>query len=315
MTVDHRLELPALDGSNPLAFLAALGVLVSLAPEPALNLRLSWRRAARVTPTIHAASPLDAETLCGLLAHTPAAAPPLVAQHDVLDITCEEFRGCASDLIIKRLRTDLDVLAAFGADADGDSGRIARTQFCFTSGSGHQKFLENARVLTARADERKFREALFMPWSRTDQKYSMRWDPADDRRYAYLAADPSTLCKDGTVWMANLLAYRALTLFPCVPDSRSASKSHGASGPRDAQTVAWSSEDGRREPFFAWPIWEPPAALDAIRSLLQMADISDSAAAPELRRRGITGVFCSRRLRVGSGANFKLNFAPARALW
>lgn len=303
MTAGHRLELPALDGSNPLAFLAALGVLVSFAPEAALSLRLSWRRAARITPTIHSASPLDAETLCALLAGTPTAAPPLVAEHDVLDIPKDEFRRCSSELITKRLRADLDTLAAFGADADGDSDAITRTHFCFTSGSGHQKFLESVRELTARAEAGRFREALFIPWSRTDEKYSMRWDPADDRRYAYLAGDPSALYKDGTVWMANLLAYRALALFPCAPGSRT------------AQTVAWSSENGRRELCFTWPIWEPPAALDAIRSLLQMADIPDSAAAPDLRRRGITGVFCSRRLRVGSGANFKLNFAPARALW
>ena len=57
--------------------------------------------------------------------------------------------------------------------------------------------------------------ALFEPWTYRDDRYSMRWDPLEDRRYALMDRDPTASDnKSRTVWMANLFAYRSLVLFP-----------------------------------------------------------------------------------------------------
>lgn len=64
-----------------------------------------------------------------------------------------------------------------------------------------------------------------------------------------------------------------------------------------------------------WPLWESDADAETIRSLLQLRELSSMAPDPNtIRARGIAAVFRARRIRVGTGANSKLNFSPARAI-
>jgi hypothetical protein len=110
--------------------------------------------------------------------------------------------------------------------------------------------------------------------------------------------DPSDLASR-TVWMANLLAYRALSLFPSAP------------GRRGLKTAGWSG-DGE---FFTWPIWGTPATADTIRSLILFSGLG--AERPDrraLKEMGIAAVFRAQRVKVGSGANYKLNFSPAQSV-
>ena len=67
--------------------------------------------------------------------------------------------------------------------------------------------------------EDKIRRCLFGPWTCPDSKRSFRWDPAEDRRYAYGWADPSDE-EVRTEHGANLLAAMSLPLFPCVPTEK-----------------------------------------------------------------------------------------------
>jgi hypothetical protein len=130
----------------------------------------------------------------------------------------------------------------------------------------------------------------------------MRWDPIDDRRYALMDRDPTASDnKSRSVWMANLLAYRGLVLFPSA-----------ARGSR-LQVTGW--REGDQEQTFTWPIWEFAATFDTVRSLLQLHELT--AERPDrglLRARGIADVFRARRIKVGAGANCKLNFSPARSV-
>ena len=72
----------------------------------------------------------------------------------------------------------------------------------------------------------------------------MRWDPAEDRRYALLDRDPTaTGNKPRTVWIANLLAYHALAWFPSAPTARG------------LLTTGWD----RSGEAFTWPLWQVPA--------------------------------------------------------
>jgi hypothetical protein len=374
-----RLNLPALDGGNPLGFLAALGTLTVLA-ETDRTLKLGWQTGARWMPYLQSDASLDLATLRSQLttalrgqavapdaehkrrsaqkafddakkalkgalddlkkrklrgtdrdrewevkvkpkeqALTEARSKWLAALKDAVpspelalgqrpDCAIPEFREHAQGMlqhVSLGTRTAVDLLAAFGAEVSNQPDeRIQPTPFCFISGSGHQWFLDTARQLMAAVSEAKVGEALFERWAYRDEKLTMRWDPQDDRRYALMDRDPTASDnKSTTVWMANLLAYRALGLFPCAP--------------RDNRLLqaCWS---GPKQPeAFTWPIWEQPLAILTIRSLLWhpafgQQDISPYRSA--LRAMGVRAVYRSHRIAVGSGGNQKINFTPAQAI-
>lgn len=214
-----------------------------------------------------------------------------------------EFAGDFRDVAGHANRETLDLLAAFGSDAslEKNSVTIAPTPFCFTKGSGQQYFLDTVRQLTERVTSDRVDQTLFAPWPYHDEGLSMRWDPTEERLYALMDRNPSE-SESRTVWMANLLAYRALVLFPCAP------------GRRGLTTTAWDLP-GDKEPSFTWPIWEFSATAETILSVLQLRELA--AQRPDRstwRARGIAAVFRSRRIKVGAGSNYKLNFSPARAV-
>lgn len=98
--------------------------------------------------------------------------------------------------------------------------------------------------------------------------------------------------------MANLLAYRALALF-----------SSAARGTR-LVTAAWTMNGV--EGCFTWPIWEEPVDLETVRFALSLPDlVAESPDHDALRARGVVALFRARRIKVGDGANFKLNFSQA----
>lgn len=219
-----------------------------------------------------------------------------------IDCTQEEYRAHAAALADQAqlmTRGALDMLAAFGSDAchQANSDAIAPTSFCFITGSGHQFFLETARELMARVATDSVRRALFEPWDYRDEGLSMRWDSIEDRRYALMDRDPTASDnKPRTMWMANLLAYRALALFPSAPGRRLA-------------TAGWDS----RGSTFTWPLWGHPLGVDGIRSLVQLRElIEERPDAAGLRARGIVAVYRAQRVEVGKGVSRKVNFSPAR---
>jgi CRISPR-associated endonuclease/helicase Cas3 len=234
-----------------------------------------------------------------------AAVPsPELALGQRIDCTSDEYREFAMSFLenggaVKR--APLDHLAAFASDADVDEyGRLAATPFCFITGSGHQYFLDTVRQLIKEVTPERVHSALFEPWTYSDEKLSLRWDPIEDRRYALMDRDPtSSDNKSRTVWMANLLAYRALALFSSAP------------GRRGLETTGWSA--GGQS--FTWPVWEDPVDLNTICSLMLLSDLgTEVPSRSTLRDRRVAAVFRSPRIKVGSGANFKINFGPVRGV-
>jgi len=243
----------------------------------------------------------------GLEALTTGAPGRELAVGKRIDCTREEYRQHAVAFRASAGRSDrdaVDLLAAFGSDAclQERSDAIEPTPFQLITGSGHQYFLETVRQLIDHVSAEHVRNALFEPWSYSDEGLSMRWDPLEDRRYALMDRDPTASDnKSRTMWMANLLAYRALALFPSAPRNRF------------LNVTAWAGLDD--DQTFTWPMWEFAASPDVIRSLLQLREITSSE--PDgslLRARGIAAAFRARRIKVGAGANYKLNFSPARAV-
>jgi len=377
--IGHPFELRALDGTNPLGFLAALGTLVTLEQSAGMGVRLRWRLAHTWVPVLEGAAVAGERALAEVVAESLRGKPlapgaeqdreaaqramrdaktavkkkrdeirrrrlsrseraeaeerevqPMLQEYEAkrrrwletlrcavprpelalgarIDCTAEEYREHAGGFLAGAgyaERDALDMLAAFGSDGcrRRNSDTIAPTPFCFTSGSGHQEFLDTARQLIDKVTPGRVHETLFEPWSYRDEKFSMRWDPAEDRRYALLDHDPSE-DSTRTVWMANLLAYRALALFPTTPTGRG------------LVATGWYDEgEGRdRREFFTWPLWEYPATLDSVRTVLQLPELMQER--PDgslLRARGIAAVYRVQRITVGDGPNKKVNFTPAR---
>lgn len=373
----HRLDLPALDGANPLGFLAALGTLAVLS-EIESSTRLGWQSGSRWIPFIQSEKPLDKESVAArlvvklrgnlvdataerkreaaqkcldttkkrlkvaeaalkkrklrgaereaarkketepleqaqavarteLLAALKQAVPsPELALGQRPDCTIGEFRGHAASMRVDagpNNRTSVNLLASFGAELDDVTDRrIAPTPFCFITGSGHQWFLDTARQLIAAVSETKVREALFEPWAYADKGLSMRWSPEEDVRYALRLDDPGPIGAS-TVWMANLLAYRALAFFSCTSDIRG------------LLATGWV---GKRElDLFTWPIWEHALTAETTRSLLRhpaFAEIDLSNYRRELHARGVSAIFRARRIQVGNPPLHKINFSSPYTL-
>lgn len=246
-----------------------------------------------------------------LIALKDAVPRPELALGARIDCTGAEYRNHAAGFTNGgdgAAREAIQYLAAFGSDAcledgkgDAQGRKVDATPFCFIRGSGHQNFLDTVRKLLAQATTERVAQALFEPWLYRDPGLSMRWDPGEDRRYALTDVKPAD---EGafTVWMANLLAYRSLALFPCAPTR------HGLG------TTAWA--DIADERVFTWPIWEFAAGLDTVRTLLQLRDLrKDPLRHAVLEARGIAAVFRARRIRFPpKGASYKLNFSPARGV-
>ncbi|HWQ37105.1 MAG TPA: hypothetical protein VNM24_00640 [Burkholderiales bacterium] len=232
--------------------------------------------------------------------------PELALGKRIEDAGSEEYRELAEAILAGSdgsSRDALDLLAALGSDACVDrNGRVEATPFEFTAGSGHQFFLNDVGQLMEKVTPELISNALFEPWSYRDEGLSLRWDPVEDRRYALLDRDPTdSKNKPRTVWMANLLGYCGLALFPAAPAGRRLA----ASG--------WSDDGGSQ--YFTWPLWTHPVSLDVVRSLVQLSElVRERPNLAVLAPRGIIAVYRAPRIVVGSAANKKLNFTSARQI-
>ena len=216
---------------------------------------------------------------------------------------------CYSDLVRSAAahtrgadRRAADFVAAFGSDVieDRDKDRIAYTDLCFITGSGHQHFLGTARGLAESSGAAHLSEALFGPWRYSDKGLSMRWDPDDAKEYALRWRDPS-IGGASSVWGANRLAFEALPLFPTVPKGKG------------LRTTGFRRHDRLHE--FTWPLWTQSATMDTVRSLLSLCALQEVAPdRVQLQSMGVGEVFRVQRVRIGQRANFKVSFRPARAV-
>lgn len=189
-----------------------------------------------------------------------------------------------------------DFLAAFGCESvTDDKGLIQDTSLRTMSGAGHQHFLGFMRTLISDTTSEELHAAMFLPWRYVDPRPSMRWDPADDRRYAMRWDDPSG-DPIRTVRGANRLAIEALPLLPTMPV--------GA----DLATTGFSRLVDRGI-YWSWPIWDRPVIVEVVRSLLAYDELQRQ---PPDRRQlsamGVREIYRSRRITQGKYRNFTPSF-------
>lgn len=301
----NTVVFSALEGSNPLAYLAALGALrLADLIWPECGIQLRWIRDGGWRPELAGVPVAEELEFCRALQEQGSWVPldDFAALGDNLTVPRSDFETVVRSVAMRSHmdRRSSDFAAAFGCEIFEDKGRIEYTDLCFVTGSGHQHFLGAARKLAACVGEKHLREALFGPWRYADKGLSMRWDPDDAKEYALRWQNPSS---EGvfSVWGANRLAFEALPLFPCVPT---------AAGLR---TTGFRMQNRTHE--FTWPIWVHAAGVDTVRSLLALRELQEET--PDrvrLEAMGVCEILRAERVRIGQGANFKVSFRPARAV-
>lgn len=327
MMAESQVTLSGLDGANPLAYLAALGVLRILdlrarrssRPLP----RLSWSDEGCWRPVIHGAASIDAiiaevmedkpswsDDPAFLLAYegdgetlvrdprrskgkvTRDLKPKPAAMRIFLDDLANRtaFEQTPAELLL--LRRALDTAAAYGSEMVADNnGNTKPNGFHFTA--GQQQFLKAIAELQEGVNEADLHEALAGPWRRESQLPNMSWDATNARYYALRAKNPSG-DKKTTIAGADWLAYVGLGTFPAFP--------------RGTRLVTTGITGGWKDGAFIWPVWLYPATWRVASSIIRSVDSIDLPA--EARQaRGIGAVFRSSISRSDQGGYG--SFAPA----
>ena len=253
--MNDQLELPGLDGANPMAFLAALGLLsVGDRMTGSGVWRLSWRDRAVATPILHGVAGID-EIRNAVMVDREAwlAAPVLQYPESDLKFKPVDLR----DYILKcRNAKDGDRSAALvnALVAEGPidgKGNAKPTDLYFTA--GQQKFVEMIRRIRDGMAAANIDEALLQPWRYDGSVPSLKWDIIDDRPYALGATDPSTTTKS-TVPAGEWLALLGLSSLPVFADK--------------TKLATTGCKGGWKSGTFTWPNWSTPMSHRAAMSLI-----------------------------------------------
>lgn len=323
-----ELVLEGLDGKNPLAFLAALGVLGAVADSAktaAEEPRLRWVLRGTYRPVLVGGP--DRAGLIALLRKDletfrdePAieglryAKASGAATHD-LKPPPDRFRAYLSGLVERAQRqaekapwpgTDparerlpdvarrsLAFAAAFATDVACDNnGNTKPTALHFTA--GQQELLAMVAELIRGVTDADLEEALFGPWRYERPLPVLQWDNTGTRDYALRASDPSKEKKLG-VPGADWLAFRGLPFVRVVP--------------RGDTIVTTGCSGGWKTGVFRWPLWEVPLPRSVAAALLTSPELLDARPAT-MRARGVSMVFDADIHRSDQGGYG--SFAPAR---
>ncbi|GIX35810.1 MAG: hypothetical protein KatS3mg126_1589 [Lysobacteraceae bacterium] len=287
-----RIDLKGVNGSNPLGFLATLGLLRILP-----GAKLGFCDDGSYQPFVEGLQ-LNKSDLAALVFADAKAAendkapwrftytkPPTKKRGEqvVADLKpppndpgfAAFFKRCLDDWLSGKDEGAAYAAAYFTDVAVDSKGNTKPTAFHFTA--ANQTFLGQVESIRASLTQGWVEEALFT--GRAERSGSnLRWDPAAERSWALMAEDPN---KEGTRVNAPLewLAFRGLPLLPSFPQG-SRIVTTGVSGRGDDMT-------------FTWPLWSVPASMYTARSVLQVDWTSNA------RERAARSIFaiCSSSIR------------------
>lgn len=318
-----ELALPGLRASEPIGFLAALGLLRVVTGRGTFGAaKLGWSDDSAwpaVLSTEHACDP--DRLLDDLLAHMTgrAAAPafsarPDAAQEPIPDpwadvkVPLDDYR---TRLVAVRATADrttreaADFLAALGCESVSVGGKDAVKPSALHMTSGNQKFLTTCQDIAGSLDPgaalpseascppaEAFREAVFdrrtdgpPGWRAADRMSAMGFDAAREAVYALVADAPGPAGPRSTR-AAVWLAVEGLSLFPSLP-----------AGGR-LHTRGFDP----RATAFRWPVWDGLLRLGAVRTLVGGREVvQPKPEARRLRQLGIRAVMESARVTIGQG--------------
>jgi len=294
----NPLLLTGLDGSNPLAFLAALGTLRTATNIwRDHNIKMAWKPLHGAWRAVLIDVPEEDSLSAKLADFLKRASPEPFELSRKFPFEAALFREQAASAQQKAAEFDhivADFIAAYGCEAlMEENGNFVETAFRMlrSADSGGSGMLAYAKKLAQTTTASEIERSLFSPWGYADAPPSLRWDPVDDRRYALRWDNPSTDVIR-TERGANRLAIEALPMFPTSPVNG------------NLVTTGFTGISSR-DTFLSWPIWTEPVSLNVLRSVLALAELQQ--AQPDrhvLLSRGIVEIYRSQRITVGKFRNF-----------
>lgn len=326
MDTTNTLRLPGLDGSNPLGFLAALGLLRVLdyraGIESSLCPRLRWVDDGHWHPVLYGAGDLDAvvQTVMEDMAswkHDPAFTlaydetgqelidafdPKAIRDLKPKPAAMREFlsriAGAAEEMAQTRqswltARRSMDTAGAYGSELIQDRTKGNTKPLALHFAAGQQMFLDAAAKLREGITNDNVREALLGPWKGESKLPSMSWDATISRIYALRAADPSAE-KRGSTPGADWLAFVALGLLLVTPHGR--------------ELITAGVRGGWKDSAFTWALWDGAVSVRVVRAVLTVRHPAKLTVV-ERRARGVRVVFSSAIIRSDQGGYG--SFAPA----
>lgn len=294
--MSNGLLLRGLDGSNPLAFLAALGTLRTLTLAlPDEKVKMSWEQSDGAwRPRVFCSLDVDGDALVSRLAASLAKDRQ---NHPTrfIDYKSSHKEAAAFFQSVRtgrRIPPGLDTwIVALTSDVNPDAtSPLKLTRSDYLPGNLDE-------VLTRTTPQHLFK-CLFALWRYDDplDGASLHLEPTEDRRHAYQWNQPSgdpTKKVGGSMLGANRLAIEALPLFTGLPSSN----------PARLLMTGWTgvrSEDAR----WTWPIWSGPIAMCVVPSVLSLAELQLlEVPVAELMSRGIRAVYRTRRILVEKTPN------------
>lgn len=301
-----RIQLLGVDGSNPLGFLSALGLLRVV---PGANLGFSEDGSFQAfvdgldksetdlaTLIVKDAEAAASESAPWRFTYTKAATKKQGPQ-EVADLKPppDDFKKFLATCIEAWLTGNDEAAgyaAAYGTDIAVDGkGNTKPTAFHFTA--GNQTFLGTVEGIRALVTQEWVETSLFRGHGERPGR-NLRWDPGAERNWALMADDPSgdeTRVDAPMEW----LAFRGLPLLPSFP-RRSRIITTGVVGRGDDMT-------------FTWPLWSIPASLPTVRSALQ---VDWTGSAKERAARGVFAI-CRSGIRRTDQGNYG-NFGPSSVM-
>jgi hypothetical protein len=262
-----RTVLKGLNGSNPLGFMASVGLLRLLEGQ-GNHARLgftedggfhAWIECNPMLDDIPGTVTKDAESAAGSqpwrLEYEKQEKKAIKVVAD-LKAPPEQFRNFLTSAIDEWLTgqpEQSNYAAAYGTDVAVDGkGNTKPTAFHFTA--ANQQFLGAVEETRGKITRDWVEESLDDRDGKTKPGSNLRWDPDAERSRALMGVNPND---DGTVVNAPLewLAFRGLPAFPCVPVG---------------SRILTCDVTGRRqdELRFHWPLWSCGASYATLRSLL-----------------------------------------------
>ncbi len=301
----NQTRLTGLEGTNPLGFLAALGVQVAFASESEQP-RLWW--SDDIIPHAVVDEEFDLERIAdqcikvfALWRDSPAIAPKRpdgsdMPKGDELKLKPDDIRTYLQ--LINQCDLGEGLITALVAEGSLDNQGVAKpSDLYFTA--GQQKFLATARQILAGVSECDMLSGLEGPWNYESVLPSLGWDVVDDRIYALRASNPSPERKF-TNPGPEALAILGLSLHPVFGNS-DRTFTQGCSG-------LWKAGS------YSWPLWSKPASSYMVKSLL--AHGYDPAASDRNRWFRSWGIFRILRSPIRrSGQGGYGTFGPSEVAW
>lgn len=331
-----RTLLKGLGGSNPLGFMASVGLL-RLLEVHGHRARLCFTGDGGFPACIECTLALD-HILGAVTRDAEAAAghQPWRLEYEkqekkrikiVADLKAppDQFRRFLASAIDEWLNgraEQSDYAAAYGTDVAVDgNGNTKPTAFHFTA--ANQQFLGAVEESRSKITRHWVEESLDNRDGKTKAGSNLRWDPDAERSRALMGVNP---IDEGTTVNAPLewLAFRGLPAFPCVPI---------------ASRILTCGVTGRRQDDlrFHWPLWACMTDFATVRSLLLLTagwvekeehlrrqieahrgggksrpldwlEMELEGAIEERRRRGVFAICTSEIRRTAQGFG---NFGPA----